>query len=110
VSPDLLLLIGLMFVVTYASRAVPLLIPGVDRLPPWALTYLRLVGPAILASLAAASVLVVSGDDGGQAIHLGVEALAVAVCAAFVAWRRNLFVGLAAAVVIVAAARFAGLG
>lgn len=109
-SPDLLLLIVFMFAVTYPSRAVPLLIPGVDRLPPLALTYLRLVGPAILASLAAATVFVVPGDDGGQALDLGIEALAVAVCAALVAWRRNLFVGLAAAVAIVAAARFAGLG
>lgn len=108
-NPDLLLLIGLMFAVTYPSRAVPLLIPGVDRLPPWALTYLRLVGPAILASLASASVFVVPGDDGGQAIDLGIEALAVAVCAALVAWRRNLFVGLAAAVAIVALTRLAGL-
>jgi branched-subunit amino acid transport protein len=110
VSPDLLLLVGLMFAVTYASRAVPLLIPGVDRLPPWALAYLSLVGPAILASIAAASVLVVPGEDGGQAIHLGIEALAVAVCAALVTWRRNLFVGLAGAVAIVVALRFAGLG
>lgn len=104
----MLILVGLMFAVTYPSRAVPLLIPGVDRLPPWVLTYLRLVGPAILASLAAASVFAVSGDDGGQALDLGIEALAVALCAALVAWRRNLFVGLAAAVAIVALARVVG--
>jgi branched-subunit amino acid transport protein len=110
VSPDLLLLIVFMFAVTYPSRAVPLLIPGVDRLPPWALTYLRLVGPAILAALAAASVLVVPGDDGAQALHLGIEALAVAACAALVAWQRNLFIGLTTAVAIVALARLTGLG
>jgi branched-subunit amino acid transport protein len=99
-----------MFAVTYPSRALPLLVPGVDRLPVWALTYLRLVAPAILASLAAASVFVVPADGGSQTLDLGIEALAVTVCAALVAWRRNLFVGLATAVAIVAAARVAGLG
>jgi branched-subunit amino acid transport protein len=106
---DLLLLFGLMFAVTYPSRAVPLLALGMDHLPPWALTYLRLVGPAILASLAAASVAVVPGDEGGWAFDVGVEGLAVVVCAALVAWRRNLFVGIAAAVAIVVLGRLTGL-
>lgn len=108
-SPEILLLFVLMFAVTYPSRAVPLLVPGVDRLPAWALTYLRLVGPAVLASLAAATVFVVPGEDGARVFDVGVETLAVAVCAALVAWRRNLILGLAAAVVIVALARFTGL-
>jgi branched-subunit amino acid transport protein len=108
--PELLLLFGLMFAVTYPSRAVPLLAPGVERLPPWALAYLRLVGPAVLASLAAANSLVVPAGDGGWTLHLGVEAVAVVAAAVLVAWRRNLFVGLAAAALIVALARAAGLG
>jgi branched-subunit amino acid transport protein len=109
VSTQLLLLFALMFAVTYPSRAVPLLVPGVERLPDWALTYLRLVGPAVLASLAAANSLVVTTPDGARVLQLGVPALAVVVCAALVAWRRNLLLGLAAAVLIVALARAAGL-
>ena len=108
--PELLLLFALMFAVTYPSRAVPLLVPGVERLPPWALTYLRLVGPAVLASLAAANSLVVPAGDGGWTLQIGVEAVAVVAASVLVAWRRNLFVGLAAAVLIVALARAAGLG
>ena len=38
----------LMWAVTYPSRAIPLLTPGLERLPPRALLYLRLVGPAVL--------------------------------------------------------------
>jgi len=108
-SLELLLLFLLMFAVTYPSRALPLLAPGIERLPPVALQYLRLVGPAILASLAAASSLVAGGADGTYALDVGIEAVAVAACTVLVARRRNLFVGLAAAVAIVAAARFAGL-
>ncbi len=108
-NAELLLLFVLMLAVTYPSRAVPLLVPGVERLPPWALTYLRLVGPAVLASLAAANSLVVPAGDGAWSFEIGVEALAVAACAVLVAWRRNLFVGLAVAVLIVALARAAGL-
>jgi len=109
VSTQLLVLFALMFAVTYPSRAVPLLVPGVERLPDRALTYLRLVGPAVLASLAAANSLVFTSADGTRSLQLGVPALAVAVCAAIVAWRRNLLLGLAVAVIIVALARAVGL-
>jgi branched-subunit amino acid transport protein len=110
VSADLVVLAALMMLVTYPSRAVPLLAPGVDRLPPQALLYLRLVGPAMLASLAAASVLVLQEPDGGYALHVGVDALGVLVCVALVAWRRNLFLGLSAGVLVVAVLRLAGWG
>ena len=50
-STELVLLALLMFAVTYPSRALPLLAPGIERLPPRALLYLRLVGPAVLASI-----------------------------------------------------------
>lgn len=109
-SADLVALAALMMLVTYPSRAVPLLSPGVERLPPRALLYLRLVGPAVLASLAAASVLVLQEPDGGYALHVGVDALGVAVCVALVAWRRNLFVGLVAGVVVVGVLRALGVG
>jgi branched-subunit amino acid transport protein len=109
VSVGLVLLAVLMAAVTYPSRALPLLAPGIDRLPEAALIYLRLVGPAVLAALAAVSVMVVSAG-GRPAFHVGVEWLAVAASIALMAWRKNLFLGLAAGVVIVAVARQLGAG
>ena len=107
-STDLVLLALLMGVVTYPSRALALLAPGLERLPPVAFTYLRLVGPAVLAALAAVSVTVVT-VDGRPEFHIGIEWLAVVAALALTAWRRNLFVGLLAAVAIVGIARAAGL-
>ncbi len=106
-TTELVLLAVLMAAVTYPSRALPLLAPGIERLPPAALQYLRLVGPAVLASLAAVNTLVVGGQDGPRALHVGVETLAVAACIAVVAWRRNLFLGLVLAVALVAILRLA---
>jgi branched-subunit amino acid transport protein len=99
-----------MLLVTYPSRALPLLAPGIDRLPPKALLYLRLVGPAVLASLAAANTLVAPTADGGYALQVGVEALGVLACVGLVAWRRNLFLGLFAGVFLVAMLRALDLG
>jgi branched-subunit amino acid transport protein len=100
----------LMALVTYPSRAIPLLAPGFDRLPPRALEYLRLVGPAVLASIAASQIFVSPAVNGsGPAFHVGIEWLAVAVCVASVAWRRNLLLGIVLAVAIVAGARALGL-
>ena len=100
----------LMALVTYPSRAIPLLAPGFDRLPPRALEYLRLVGPAVLGSIAAAQIFVTPGTRGGApTLHIGIECLAVGVCVASVAWRRNLLLGIVLAVVIVAGARALGL-
>jgi branched-subunit amino acid transport protein len=109
VSTQLVLLAVLMAAVTYPSRALPMLAPGIERLPPRALQYLRLVGPAVLASLAGANALVVKAADGSPVFHVGIEAVGVVVCVALVAWRRNLFLGLVAAVALVAVARFAGV-
>ena len=106
-TTELVLLAVLMAVVTYPSRALALLAPGIERLPPAALQYLRLVGPAVLASLAAVNTLVVGGQDGPRALHVGVETLAVAGCIAVVVWRRNLFLGLVLAVAVVAILRLA---
>ncbi len=106
-TTDLVLLAVLMGAVTYPSRALPLLAPGIERLPRWALDYLQLVGPAVLAALAAVSVMVVTTDD-QPAFHVGVEWLAVLVSIALMWWRHNLFYGLATAVALVAAARYLG--
>jgi len=107
-STNLVLLAVLMFAVTYPSRALGLLTPGLDRLPKIAFDYLQLVGPAVLAALAAVSVMVVVGDD-VPSFHVGIEWVAVFVCLVIVARRRNLLLGLVAAIAIVAIARAAGL-
>ena len=106
---DLVLLAFLMFLVTYPSRSLGLLAPGMDRLPKRAFDYLQLVGPAILAALAAVAVMVVS-TDAGPTFHIGLEWLAVGACLGIVAWRRNLFLGLVTAVAIAIVGRLVGLG
>ena len=108
-STGLVLLAVFMGAVTYPSRALPLLAPGIERLPRPVLDYLRLVGPAILAALGAVNVLVV-GPGGRIGFHVGIEAVAVLACLALTAWRRSLLPGLVAAVAIVALWRAAGLG
>ena len=108
-STSLVLLAVLMFAVTYPSRALGLLTPGLDRLPRWAFDYLQLVGPAVLAALAAVNVMVVTDADGVPSFHVGIEWVAVLACLAVVAWRRNLFLGLIVAVGIVVVARAAGI-
>ncbi len=108
-SVELVGLALLMGLVTYPSRALPLLATGVERLPRIALDYLRLVGPAVLAALAAVNVMVVTPEGGSPAIHVGIEWAAVALCAALTAWRRNLLVGLIGGVALVAVARALGL-
>jgi branched-subunit amino acid transport protein len=109
VKTELVALAVLMFAVTYPSRTLGLLAPGMDRLPRWAFDYLQLVGPAVLAALAAVAVMVVS-TDAGPTFHVGLEWLSVGACLAVAAWRRNLFLGLVTAVGIAIAGRLAGLG
>jgi len=104
-SLDLVALALLMGAVTYPSRALPILAPGIERLPPRALEYLRLVGPGVLAALAAVSVLVVRAGDTTPTLHVGVEFAAVLAGLAVVRWRRNVFLGIAVAVVLVALVR-----
>jgi branched-subunit amino acid transport protein len=95
----------LMAAVTYPSRALPLLAPGIERLPPLVLAYLRLVGPAILAALAAANTALAVDAAGRPSFHVGIEWLAVGAGVALVAWRHNLLLGIAAAVAIAAVFR-----
>ena len=99
----------LMAAVTYPARAIPLLVPQMRRLPPVFVAYLRLVGPSVLASLAAVSVAVRIGEAGRPELHVGPEWIAVAACVAIVAWRRNLLVGLIVAAALMATLRVFGL-
>ncbi len=101
----LVALAALMAAVTYPARALPLLAPGIERLPPGALLYLRLVGPAVLASLAATNTVLTVDADRHASIHFGIESLAVGLGLVIAARWRNLFLGLLAAVVVTAAAR-----
>jgi branched-subunit amino acid transport protein len=98
-------LVLLMAAVTYPSRAVPMLAPGIERLPAKALLYLRLVGPAVLASLAAANTFVRETPQGTQEFYVGIEAVGVVACLAVVVWRRNLLLGLLVGVGTVAIVR-----
>ena len=106
-STELVLLAILMFAVTYPSRALGLLTPGLQRLPRIALDYLQLVGPAVLAALAAVNAVVAVRSD-RPVLNIGIEALAVVACLVVTAWRKNLLLGLLVAVILVAAARAAG--
>ena len=108
-NTDLVWLAILMAAVTYPSRALPLLVPGIERLPPIVLTYLRLVGPAALASLAAVSLAVQRDELGHPILHVGLEWLAVALCVAVVAWRHNLLLGLIVAAGMMAVLRALGV-
>ena len=104
-------LAGLMWLCTYPSRALPMLAPGIERLPNWAVAYLRLAGPASLAALAAVNCLLSSDQPPGQLPHLvlGVAPVAVAVCVLVVARTKLLLPGVEAAVILVAVARAAGI-
>lgn len=99
----------LMAAVTYPSRAIPLLAPGVERLPGPVIEYLRLLGPATLGALAAVNAILTTGPNGSPQLHVGIEALGVAACVVVVAWRRNLLLGLLVGVGLVAVSRSLGL-
>ena len=99
-SADLVPLAALGGLGTYAARALPMLVPGIDRLPPIFLEYLRLIGPAVLGAIAAASVFVQGG-----AFTIGPEAVAVFAGAAVGRWRGNLLLGMVVSVLVVLALR-----
>ena len=108
-STDLVLLAVLMGAATYPSRALPMLVPGIDRLPARARDYLELVGPAILATLAAVSVFVVIDAERNPSFHIGIEWLAVGACVVLMVARRGLLVGTVVAALIAALARASGI-
>ena len=93
-STALVWLSVLMAAVTYPWRAVPFLAPGLDRLPPTIREYLRLVGPAMLATLAAVSVAVAVDTDRARTLYVGPEWVAVGACVVIVALKRGLLLGL----------------
>jgi branched-subunit amino acid transport protein len=106
-STELVPLAVLMGLVTYPFRVVPLLSNSFQRLPENARLYLRLVGPAVLAALAAVNTMVVvEVRDGVQqpTFYIGPEWIAVGLCIGVVAARRSLLIGL-----VLAAALMAGL-
>src|SRR3954469_4408248 len=101
-TTNLVVLAVLMFAVTYPSRALGLLAPGIDRLPKIVLDYLQLVGPALRLALAAVRVMVIVSDDDVASFHIGIEWVAILVCLGLVARKGNLFLGLVDAGGIVA--------
>lgn len=108
-TTDLVWLAVLMGAATYPSRALPLLAPGMHRLPRRIQEYLRLVGPAVLATLAAVNVMVAVDAERNPSFNVGIEWLAVGVCIVLVVARRGLLVGLVAAAAITALARASGV-
>ena len=99
----------LMGAVTYPWRAVPMLVPGIHRLPEQVQLYLRLVGPAALAALAAVNTMVLLDPNRHPTFHIGADWIAVGLCIALVAMKRSLLVGLVLAAALIAALRVTGL-
>jgi len=109
VTTDLVPLALLMGLATYPWRAVPLLAPGMHRLPTRVQLYLRLVGPSVLAALAAVDTMVLLDAARHPSFHVGWEWLSVGLCIAVVAIRKNLFLGLILAAGLIALLRAAGV-
>jgi branched-subunit amino acid transport protein len=109
VSTALVPLALLLRLLTYPWRAVPLLAPGMHRLPAGVQRYLRLVGPSVLASLAAVGTFVTVDATRHGSFHVGWEWLAVGLCVTVVATRRNLFLGLLVAAGLIAVLRATGV-
>ncbi|HEY4226928.1 MAG TPA: AzlD domain-containing protein [Candidatus Limnocylindrales bacterium] len=99
----------LMGLVTYPWRAVPLLAPGIHRLPARVQEYLRLVGPAVLAALAAVDTMVVLDTARHPSFHIGPEWLAVGLCVLVVSLKRGLLIGLVLAAGLIAILRAVGV-
>ena len=108
-STALIPLAILMGLVTYPFRAVPLLAPGFERLPERAKLYLRLVGPSVLAALAAVDTMVVKSEAGSPSFRIGWEWLAVTLCIGVVGFRRSLLIGLVLAAGSIALLRATGV-
>ena len=81
----------IMFVFTYPSRAVGLLAPGIDRLPRQVLAYLQLVGPAVLAALAAVDIMVGTGNPIGYEIAAYVREHARELGVSQVIWHQHIW-------------------
>lgn len=99
----------LMGLVTYPWRAAPMLVPGIHRLPDSVQLYLRLVGPAALAGLAAVNTMVLLDADRHASLYIGPEWIAVGLCVLLVAMKRSLLVGLVLAAALIAVLRATGI-
>jgi len=108
-STELVALALFMGLATYPFRAVPLLAPGFERLPARVRLYLRLVGPSVLAALAAVNVMIIVDEARKPSFYVGPEWLAVGLCIVVVAARRSLLVGLVLAAGLIALLRASGL-
>jgi len=108
-SSALIPLAILMGLVTYPFRAIPLLAPGFERLPERLRLYLRLVGPSVLAALAAVNTMVGKSEAGTPAFRIGWEWLAIGLCILVVALRKSLLVGLILAAGSIAVLRALGV-
>ncbi len=91
-------------IVTYLTRALPLVITTRGTAPPQLRRYLDALPIAIIAALAGAGIAVPDAQPtGGAEIGAAVVALAVA------AWHRNLLFAVIAGVAVVAVLRAASL-
>ena len=99
----------LMGLVTYPFRAIPLLMPGFERLPEGIRLYLRLVGPAVLAALAAVNTMVVRDAAERPVFYIGPEWIAVGLCVLVVGLQRSLLIGLVLAAALMAVLRAAAI-
>jgi branched-subunit amino acid transport protein len=91
-------------IVTYLTRALPLVTTTRGTAPPQIRSYLDALPIAIIAALAGAGIAVPDAQPtGGAEVGAALVALAVA------AWRRNLLFAAMAGVVAVALLRAAGL-
>lgn len=107
-TADLVPLALLMGLATYPFRAIPLLLPGFERLPPRVRVYLRLVGPSVLAALAAVNTMVVVDAARRPSFQIGPEWIAVGLCILVVALRKSLLIGLLLAAGSIALLRAVG--
>ncbi len=107
-TADLVPLALLMGLATYPFRAIPLLLPGFERLPARVRVYLRLVGPSVLAALAAVNTMVVLDAARRPSFQIGPEWIAVGLCILVVALRKSLLIGLLLAAGSIALLRAVG--
>lgn len=91
-------------IVTYLTRALPLVVSAGGAAPPTLRRYLDALPIAIIAALAGAGIAVPDArPTGGAEVVAALAALAVA------AWRRNLLLAVMAGVIVVALLRATGL-
>jgi branched-subunit amino acid transport protein len=100
---ELTLLIALMAAATYLTRALPLIVPGANRLAAWTVRWIGPAAPATLAALAAVNVLL-----GPSQARFALSPLVPAVGAALALmwWRQNLPASIAVGVAVTAAIRW----